>query len=59
LGLQVSPTDKDTPDLNKGLVFLYERDFIVTGNFWNVVVNLDLKQYRSQLDYIDPVIKNK
>jgi hypothetical protein len=32
-----------TPDLNKGLVFLYEEDLIVTGNFWNIVVNLDLK----------------
>jgi hypothetical protein len=48
-----------TPDLNKGLVFIYERDLIVTGNVWNVVVSLDLKWYRSQLDYIDAVLKQK
>ena len=37
-----------TPDLNKGLIFLYQRDLIVTGNFWNIAVNLDLKWYRTQ-----------
>jgi hypothetical protein len=45
-----------TPDLKKGLVFLYERYLIVTGYFWNVVVNLDLKWHRSQLNYIDSVL---
>ena len=29
----------------------------MTGNFWNVVVNLDLKWYRSQLDLIDLIFK--
>jgi hypothetical protein len=45
-----------TPDLDKGLVFLYHQDLIVTGNFWNVVVNLDLKWYRSQLDLIGVIL---
>ena len=27
------------------------------GNFWNVVINLDLKWYRSQLDLIDLILK--
>ena len=39
------------------MVFLYQRDLIVIGNFWNVVVNLDLKWYRSQLDLIDIILK--
>jgi hypothetical protein len=46
------------PDLNQGTVFLYERDLIVPGNVWNVVVNLDLKWYRFQLDYIDVVLNH-
>jgi len=46
-----------TPDLNKGLIFLYQRDLIVTGNFWNIVVNLDLKWYRTQLDLIDLILR--
>jgi len=45
-----------TPDLNKGLI-LYQRDLIVTGNFWNIVVNLDLKWYRTQLDLIDLILR--
>ena len=45
-----------TPDLNKGLIFLYQQDLIVTGNFWNVVVNLDLNWYRSQLEVIDLIL---
>ena len=44
------------PDLNKGVVFFYQRDLFVTGNFWNVV-NLDLKWYRTQLDLIDIILK--
>jgi hypothetical protein len=43
--------------LNKGVVFLYQRDLIVTGNFWNVIVNLDLKWYRTQLDVVDIILK--
>jgi len=46
-----------TPDLNKGLFFLYQRDLIVTGNFWNIVVNLDLKWCRTQLDLICIVLR--
>jgi len=46
------------PDLNKGVVYLYQRDLIVTGNFWNIVVNLDLKWYRTQLDLVDLILKH-
>jgi hypothetical protein len=46
--------NKNTPDLDKRLVFLYQQDLIVTGNFSNVVVNL--KWYRSQLDLIDDLL---
>ena len=46
-----------TPDLDKGLVFLYQQDLIITGNFWNLIVNLDLKWYRTQLDMIDLILK--
>jgi hypothetical protein len=45
-----------TPDLEKRLVFLYQQALIVTGNFWNVIVNLDLKWYRWQLDLIDATL---
>ena len=46
-----------TPDLNKGLVYLYQQDLIVTGNFWNVIVNLDLNWYRMHLNLIDIILK--
>jgi hypothetical protein len=46
-----------TPDLNKGLIFLYQRDLIVTGNFWNIVVNLDLKWYCTQLELINLILR--
>ena len=46
-----------TPDLNKGLVYLYQQDLIVTGNFSNVIVNLDLNWYRVHLNLIDLVLK--
>ena len=46
-----------TPDLDKGLIFLYQRDLIVTGNFWNVIVNIDLKWYRTQIDLIDIILQ--
>jgi len=42
--------------LDKGLVFLYQQDLIVTGNFWNLIANLDLKWYRTQLDTIDLIL---
>jgi uncharacterized protein (DUF2225 family) len=29
----------------------------VTGNFWNIVVNLDLKWYRTQLDLINLILR--
>jgi hypothetical protein len=45
------------PDLNKGLVFQCQGDLIVTSNFWNVVVNLGLKWYRYQLDFIDLILR--
>jgi len=45
-----------TPDLDKGLVFLYKIDLIVTGNFWNLIFNLDLKWYRTQLNMIDLIL---
>ena len=28
----------------------------MTGNFWNLIVNLDLKWYRVQLDMIDLIL---
>jgi hypothetical protein len=46
-----------TPGLNKGLAFLYQQVLIVTGNFWNVVANLDLKWYRFHLELIDLILK--
>ena len=46
-----------SPDLNKDLIFLYQRDLVVTGNFRNVVVNLDLRWYGTQLDLIDIILK--
>jgi hypothetical protein len=42
--------------LDKGLVFFYQRDLVVTGNFWNVV-NLNLKWWRFKLDLIDVILK--
>jgi hypothetical protein len=38
-------------------LLLYQQNLIVTGNIWNVVVTLDLKWYRSQLDLIDLILK--
>jgi hypothetical protein len=45
-----------TPDLNKGLVYLYQRDLLVTGNFWNAVVNLDINWYRTKIDMINTTV---
>ena len=42
--------------MDKGLVFLYQQDLVVTGNFWNLIANLDLKWYRAQLDLIDLIL---
>jgi hypothetical protein len=30
------------PDLDKGLVFLQERELLVTGNYWNLVIDVEL-----------------
>ena len=38
------------------MVFPYQEDLIVTGNFWNLIVNLDLKRYQTQLDIIDLIL---
>jgi len=46
-----------TPYLDKGLTFLYQQDLIVTGNFWNVIVNIDLKWYRTQINIIDLILQ--
>ena len=46
-----------TPDLKKGLVYLYQQDLIVTGNFWNVTLNLYLNWYRAHLNLIYLVLK--
>jgi len=46
-----------TPDLDKGLMYLYQQDLIVTVNFWNVIVNIDLKWYRTQIDLIDMILQ--
>jgi hypothetical protein len=47
----------DTPELNKGLVFLRERELLVTGNFWNVVINFDVQWYQGTLQVIEQVFK--
>jgi hypothetical protein len=47
----------DTPELNKGLVFLRERELLVTGNYWNVVINFDVQWYQNTLQVIEQVFK--
>jgi hypothetical protein len=44
--------------LDKGLVFLQEQEFLVTGNYWNLVVNFDIQWYQTALQYIDQVFSH-
>lgn len=46
-----------TRDLNKGLVYLYQQDLLVTLNFSNVIVNFGLKWYRTHFDMIGTILK--
>jgi len=36
---------------------MYQQDLIVTGNFGNVIVNLDWNWYRTHLNFIDLGLK--
>jgi hypothetical protein len=45
------------PDLNKRLVYFYQQDLLVTGNFWHVILNLDLNWYQTHLDVIGIILK--
>lgn len=47
----------DFPELNKGLVFLRERELLVTGNYWNLVINFDVQWYQGTLQVIEQVFK--
>jgi hypothetical protein len=47
----------DTPDLDKGLLFLRERELLVTENYWNLVINFDVRWYQSILQVIEQVFK--
>jgi hypothetical protein len=63
-GFVIGQGQGQTSDLDKGLVYLYQRDLLVTGNFWNIIVNIDLEWYRYQIDAIhsvstDRVISNE
>jgi hypothetical protein len=35
--------------LNKGVIFLHEQELLVTGNHWNIVVNINVKWFRDTL----------
>jgi hypothetical protein len=43
--------------LNKGVVFLHEQELLVTGNHWNIVVNIDVKWFRNTLNILNLVWK--
>jgi phage tail protein X len=47
----------NVPDLDKGLVFLRERELLVTGNNWNLVINFDVQCYQTALQCIEQVFK--
>jgi hypothetical protein len=47
----------DTPDLNKGLIFLREDELLLTGNYWNLVINFDVRWYQGTLQVIEQVFK--
>jgi prophage DNA circulation protein len=47
----------NTPDLDKGLVFLRERELLVTGNYWNLVINFDVQWYQTALQFNEQVFK--
>jgi hypothetical protein len=36
--------------------WFFVQDLVVNGNFWNLIVSLDLKLYRTQLDLIDLIL---
>jgi hypothetical protein len=46
----------DTPELDKGLVFLRERELLVTGNYWNMV-SFDVQWYQDTRQVIEQVFK--
>lgn len=49
--------ERQTPDSNRGLVYLYKRDLLLTGNFWNVIVNLNLNWYRTKVDMLNTIVR--
>jgi hypothetical protein len=38
-------------------MFLQERGLLVTGNYWNVVINFDVQWYQGTLQVIEQVFK--
>jgi hypothetical protein len=57
LGLQVSSAGKGIPRLEEGSRLPVPTRHDLTGNFWNVVVNVDFKWYRSHLHPIDVILQ--
>lgn len=47
----------DTPKLDKGLIFFRERELLVTGHYWNLVINFDVRWYQNILQAIEQVFK--
>jgi hypothetical protein len=47
----------DTPEFDKGLIFLRERELLVTGNYWNLVINFVVRWYQNTLQMIEQVFK--
>lgn len=47
-----------SPSLDKGLVYLKEREILLTNDKWTLVVNIDLNKYDGILDYIETVFQN-
>jgi hypothetical protein len=43
------------PELDKGLIFLRERELLVTGNYWNLVINLDVQWCHNTVRQIQQV----
>lgn len=59
----VPPITASTPDrgeikLNKGLVFLKEKDILVSGDKWTIVMDFEIEEYKQVLAHIETEIRH-
>jgi glutamine cyclotransferase len=44
--------------LNQGVVFLQEKELLITGNHWNLIIDIDVKSFRNAVNVLKIVWKS-